>query len=538
MSAEGKCGKSCCTWHTQKAELIGTDYTVVHLVKDETEPCTKSHVHQRSALCETYFECDECEECYPAAYDGAQKAQDCCSYWECSYCSMTYGRQHFAIWCCHSECGNCGEDGWPDTLEDHYCETEYCNDCDSSECECSEERSMGSSVAPPWAARLTIPKALKDAARQPGMSWQRTWGFEPRHHDPVRAAGEFYALEGIMVLAMGEGRDEHGVGPTSIAVLKAEAKAMQDAIVVEFAPVFKAYCNLAIGGELRHHNCMGGAILPSSRSRAWAGWAAIREAVGVEALADAAVLFREFRGGSYGGENWAMACDTLYAYETGKMSNKTFLDRMFTLQHNGGALLNKVSWDNSNPMGHDVYALQNRILPAHGESPNPDYSILLSVASNEVRELFSTMWKVARIKGVRPRIVSLPLYQWKSPDQGTLEAKIKSAVDYAEYYQNSAKQYQQYGDTPQTNPYYNDMMYYKNNVASYWAQAAELKMKLMVQGETKQPSEVQLVLDAWFKKYVQYKEAAAKKATCNCWMCVDGGDEESENACGCGGCSS
>lgn len=491
-----KCQWGCCDYHTDKAEMNEGSFT--ESTDDDSDPM---------------FVCDNCGD----EFSDVEEAVDCCTNWTCNYCGYASDNQHDATFCCHTSCYDCGEEGWPNDLEDHECSSD---DEDGCGCCGGGSNSMGHSSNPPWVVRgdleYTDPRAAD--ARHPKGKWQQVWGFEPMHHDPVRAAGEYYILESILSGSVGASHEDVVLrrlmsDDTARKVLHNEAEEMMQAMVAEFMPVFRSYAHLAIGGELRHHVAIGGHILPSSRSAAWAGWKSIFEAVGPQALLDAAELFEEFGGGTYGGKPWADACRVLHAFETGKLSARVFLDRMFALQHNGGCFLNKVTWADKNEMGWDVHKLQHQLLPAHGAFPEPDYATLLSVCGKKVRDLFSDWWKVCRVRGVRPTPAQTSLSQWMPHVPKPLATQAEEWAGQAEYYANYAKQY---ANTPGYESYAQE---YQEAAAGYWFKAATCKLELMVNGDPAALTTAQLKAQASAKKAAAYAaKVKAYRSQCNCWL--------------------
>jgi hypothetical protein len=105
------------------------------------------------------------------------------------------------------------------------------------------------------------------------------------------------------------------------------------------------------------------------RNGAWGEWLAFHKSYGPQALVGAHQVFdREWDGGGYGGSAWASIARVARDYALGKMSARIFMDRFWTLQHNGGNVFDKLygSTDRSNLMqalehqAHDNYTFLNR----------------------------------------------------------------------------------------------------------------------------------------------------------------------------------
>lgn len=367
----------------------------------EGDECEVDHNHAASKSCSIGYKCDKCDD----KFESESEAESCCAGWVCNYCGWVYSNswnpRSDAANCCVTSCDECGTTGWPSYLEDHSCSD-----------------GMGMRRQLPWEARgVTVD------ARDPeeDTNWKVAYALEPEKHNVVRAAADYYLLEaitagmvgttdgkGTMILAKTEGWNE-GVSVQSSSVfrvIKGEAQELMDALVAKWDPILINYVHMAVGGELRHHTAVGSEVLSTNRDRAWCGWRLIFDAVGPDALTDAAELFREFTSTGFGGEPWANACEILHARLTGQLKPQMFLDRVFNAQHNGGCLMNKVSWygdgsswyHNANlpiDKAMSLSELTSYVLPAHGATPEPDYPTLLAYASPEVVSLFNDSYEFA-----------------------------------------------------------------------------------------------------------------------------------------------
>ncbi len=195
-----------------------------------------------------------------------------------------------------------------------------------------------------------------------------------------------------------------GIVEESVESVMAEAALYHEICIGWYAENFRKAAHCAIGGELRHHKCIGGTVLKANdRAAAWTGWKEVIEQVGSErALAYGQQLFMEM-GGSYGGQRWHDAAETLAMYEKGDLSDALWIDRVMALTHNGGMILDKIPWNIANSKGYGVSSMQSIVLPAHGES---NWKMLLKIASPVTVELFTRYWAAsnsARIcNGERP----------------------------------------------------------------------------------------------------------------------------------------
>lgn len=343
---------------------------------------------------------------------------------ECENCGYTYEDEDEAATCCY-ECSDCG-DTYSDPDEAENCCVYYCQECgegysccDSADECCDSSGEMGNSSTAPWVAR-----GHKFSSTENGNDMIKAiehWGITNRPNVNAQAA-DFYLLEIItndLYKATGE-RAKHltpevaynmrhmfdmtydtiqdhadSMNLSPFEKIMADA-AIQAAIQVDMLdPILLAYCQMAIGGELRHHKAVGGVVIdpPARRAGAWIAWKEAVEEVGPQIFLDAAELFREIGGNTYGGEKWAVPCEIVnmrMLEELGPtpfMNRKLFIDRVWTLEHNGGCFLNKIDW----PKGLNL----RTILDAHASNPE-QLLVLWSNASADVKEMFSTYMKLVQ----------------------------------------------------------------------------------------------------------------------------------------------
>jgi len=191
------------------------------------------------------------------------------------------------------------------------------------------------------------------------------WGLVPL--DLVREACEFYLLEYLKQL-----HTRFRLGRASqVADLFEDKKALLTA-------QFVAYVDMAIGGELRHaagqtqmttlpapiQMALRGDMMPGDRAATWSKWYSLRERFGTRLLYWTVEAFSKVHwgSGSFGGVRWGEAAATLLRWEEAQDRNDMmlkgnerdgyrqvpvdhdlmFIDTVFSLQHNGGAFLNKV----------------------------------------------------------------------------------------------------------------------------------------------------------------------------------------------------
>lgn len=342
--------------------------------------------HCDSCGCECEPDCDNCEckpdycECYHCGHCGnpvnsddycgdCDRCESCCA---CSHCSGGCSNKSF-FGCC-GECANCG------------CNCDH-EEEDSSSCDCSEckpSRRASATTAPPWVTRgdpmpsettFHVYKDLADQSRVMGI-------------DPVQAMADFYLCDYVAaVLTLGyPSYASHLFGP-----LLRDARTLQESIVQRCDELFRVYTFAAIGGEIRHHSSVR-PTFPRDRNGAggaWDYWHAMGECGDKLRLAqDCADLFSDHSwGGSIGGENWAVIARTLVARLNGTLDARTFVDRVFSLQHNNGSLLNKAEWPCLNGKSRGVEYCQS-IGEAHAAEGKPiNFRRLLACASDEARAL-------------------------------------------------------------------------------------------------------------------------------------------------------
>ena len=374
--------------------------------------------------------CGECDQptadC--ACCDTCEKANcECCGtcdQYPCNCCDTCHYSNDYCECCGDCECYPCECD----------------EECECGECEtCGENGKMGTSSKPGWVSRgHKVTNVVYDD------NWQETWPeIDADHFDPVVESANFYLLEAItggvpngiperpisahrsntakrdeeLLIQLGvksakerakriKARDaaiedrKTNDPDFALAVLLAEAEDMLETVVEKADTTLVGYFHMACAGEARHHRAIGGTVLAGGRSRAgaWIGWRKIYEAVGPESVKDLANLLAEITGGTYGGERWEEAANILYGRITGELgpteaiNKRLFVDRAWTLQHNGGIFLNKINWRVSNRKGWDLGAVQTKVLDAHASNP-PNWKLLCSVADVKVVEMFHRHWE-------------------------------------------------------------------------------------------------------------------------------------------------
>lgn len=265
----------------------------------------------------------------------------------------------------------------------------------------------GSINKPPWEKRgikLDYMKPPDD------KEWPELWPIENHEWDPLVQNARLIILEFIAENMRNATREAQfaSMEDLDVRVIVQEARQRLDDLVTYVEPRLRAYTDMAVGGELRHHRAIGGRILPgpSSREMAWKSWKELRKILGPQGLLDAAILFEDFNDGGYGGVKWGIPAKILWMRETGKISGAIFLDRVFDLEHNGGAFLNKVKWRQEDrhlerftggrkSPGYHHYGIEyikTWLGPAR-EKDEIDWPVILFFAPYEDRVLFREYWE-------------------------------------------------------------------------------------------------------------------------------------------------
>lgn len=283
--------------------------------------------------------------------------------------------------------------------------------------------SYGCTTTTPW-PRISVDPDLEYGPNE----WSSIYtGLTPHKLDPMQSAADFYLLFGIVndsfckpttrrtipsedivaaSLLLGLSaqdfeernallKDSHNA--RRLHQLKRDAETMFNDVVLRADDQFVPYVSLACGGEIRHHQSIGNISLSSDRRTAWCQWPNIVEEYGTSAYTTMAMMFREFDSDGFGGEKWAVAAELIRDRLEGKLGTTAFLnkqmfvDRIFTLQHNGGCFLNKLSWLNARYQRPAPYCGGTLSMPAtvlNFQSSNPpDIVGMFRFASNPVQTL-------------------------------------------------------------------------------------------------------------------------------------------------------
>lgn len=353
---------------------------------------TKNHPVLSSNKCKSCYRCTDHCNCATATQCGHKvlHTKYICVDDVCNNCCST-----------HTFCAHCGR--MHDVTRVRICRS--CDQCDRAGCSCDDhdgdcdcKKCWTPTEPDPWTARGIYVEDLPIQDINLNQ-WKQI--------DPVTAMAHFYLLSYFEIPFNMGGRTEDadwGQGLLNDALIEynaivREAQTMRDELVRTLDKPFFDYLDYAIGGEIRHHRNIGrDRVLTTERVAAWGQWRSLRERAGVDAIKDAANLFRDgtMRDG-FGGENWAVAADILHARAAGTLEPWLFVDRVFTLEHNNGCILNKVGWREDHKSRVNVqsagYLAYCRIIGDAHAAAEPDLELLLYFADEKVGSLFSEWWK-------------------------------------------------------------------------------------------------------------------------------------------------
>ncbi len=131
-----------------------------------------------------------------------------------------------------------------------------------------------------------------------------------------------------------------------------------------------------------------------SRSGAWKTWLVLVAKEGSEMLLEAADAFDDYAWNkSYGGPNWAIAARVAYEYHKNVISKRVFIDRCWTLQHNGGCIFNKF---------YGGMGGLKAVLETQATEP---YTALVPSASKYVKELWNGVQRAQAKEDSQQRII-------------------------------------------------------------------------------------------------------------------------------------
>lgn len=243
---------------------------------------------------------------------------------------------------------------------------------------------------------------------------------KPKTVEEIRKAANILGVpESKVEVAIENARYLEEISPTrSFKAYSETADAKYRALVERLAPVFSAYTQAAVGGELRHVALIG--TMNGVRKQSWIAWQQVCEKFGSEALYYAAIIFMSYSGGgAVGGRPWAEAAYVVAQYLDGAFSydpfiNKAiFVDRVISMQHNCGSLLNKMEWGardgfkQQKKMTHSsIFTALDQILLCHSQDV-PAFSGLSDFVGPSVRELLDSYIRLVKTYNL-PMYVSAP----------------------------------------------------------------------------------------------------------------------------------
>ena len=181
--------------------------------------------------------------------------------------------------------------------------------------------------------------------------------------DLVKEAAEFYTLLNLSLLEPdGEGNITppwplHKGYPKKLSLTEITSKLETKAIFL--AEQFAVYLELACLGESRHipHGLSSkvkycptisdyiGTAADRTRISVWYAWSDAYNLYGTDLYRWLIDVFKlDGWDDGIGGRNWAACASVLYAFRQGKISNLTFVDSAFGLQHNSSSVFSK-AWN-------------------------------------------------------------------------------------------------------------------------------------------------------------------------------------------------
>lgn len=363
-------------------------------------------LHHQTWCCDTHVygspeEANLCDFC---------DAESCCC--DCHLCQVCGQKTRLDDF--HIECDHCVD----------HCECDICDGCETlkpihSDGQCSScyKESMGTITVPGWEERgaydlladVEIKGSVGSTSRHlvsKDGEWEsgrfdndhdvaaNVWGVD-RSISPVSGCADFYLLEAIQSKVFAGPNISYIADDPEMDQISAQARTQREALIEVLDEQFVKYINMACGGEVRYHQAMKKyqTVVPRGGDRdfrhgGWLLWHRIFERVGPEAVKDCAILLADFYSGGVGGPKWATAANVLYQRLTQPdlMPPWLFVDRVFTMQHNGGMILNKINWKPG--LGRQNVGLITHTLgPAHAHNP-PILWVLHIHASPEVQALF------------------------------------------------------------------------------------------------------------------------------------------------------
>jgi hypothetical protein len=197
---------------------------------------------------------------------------------------------------------------------------------------------------------------------------------------------DFYIADYVLAVIGNPARLSAYNGTARTLRLAIDAKRLQDSVIALCDPAFRAYGIGACTGEARHHSAARNYV-PQDRSSAFQWGAGMAEDRGTaEFLSELVDIFEDGSWSSgYGGSAWATCARTVLLREDGTLDARTFVDRCFSLQHNGGSFLDKRAWQ-----GNESTSAMRYIGDAHAAAET-GFDTLVSYASADGIALLRTL---------------------------------------------------------------------------------------------------------------------------------------------------
>lgn len=393
------------TWYSDEASTRCSHrtYAAAALADGRQVPPVRCTAHVDCGCCSHVL----CSSCGTHSDEDSETCEDCgsvvgccCDCFRCSSCGSVTdygcGTCELGDCCCSCDhCGSCG-DAFSEWSGEVCSSCGYCGSCgceceDEDECGCSScsGDGMGTSRETPWSARGVQVDYASHKAQHP--THEDCFPVDTSL-DPAQSMCDFYLLEAMASSVLTRCGSPHPLQdcPTSrlCTLHAAAARTDLERLVRTLDDAFTNYAAAAIGGELRHHQAVGGedgsyptgTYSSSSRTSGWRDFHAVMLQVGpAAALRDAAALSREVNGGTYLGERWAVPADLLAMRHDGTLPPHLWVDRVFTLQHNGGSFLDKYGWHQAGP--YSLRDMMRKVGPAHDSS---DFPVLTRGATADV----------------------------------------------------------------------------------------------------------------------------------------------------------
>lgn len=296
---------------------------------------------------------------------------------------------HCTKHCTCDRCPGCAVKGCTDCSECSYCGEYNCDylygECVESDddCDCEDCLSSRGSDGP-------CPFRPYYSGAQDGRELYAHWVDQWATIDVAGSMADFYLYHWMTVktgqLSVGEFVDKERLAIAEDAT----GREIYESSVKHLDHAFRVYLAMAIGGEIRHYR--NNDALSGSRKTAWCEFVGIAEAMRakeVDPWETCSEIFRD-RGWStgFGGEAWAVISDILGMRERGQLRPDLFVDRVFSLQHNNGSVLNKASWGKTRVPYESSPDLCRIVGNAHAATET-DVATLLFFATGQMRSIYA-----------------------------------------------------------------------------------------------------------------------------------------------------